>query len=298
MIMEGLKQVVTRNASRSLLLGKKFSPEILTVAGIAGVVAAGVMAARATLKLEAVITEHKHQVEDVKEITFGTDSTGRELTKVYVRTTGHIVKLYGPSVTLGAAGIFSILSGHNIMRKRNAALVVAYKGLESAFNRYRQTIVDEYGEDRERELFYRGAVKEIDVIHEDGRIEKSVSVDASGISPYARIYDESTSKEWQRETDYNLAKIRAEQNYLNDRLMARGYVFLNEAYRRLGLEESEAGQIVGWKWDSDGDNHIDFGLFKGTDVNEVYDVVALSNAHNAYLLDFNVDGPILSALKK
>lgn len=296
MIGESLKLVATQTLGRSTLLAKKFSPEILTIAGIAGVVAAGVLAARATLKLEDVVTEHKHQVDDVKELTAGTPDTGRELSKVYVRTTGRIVKLYGPSVTLGAASIAAILGGHNILRKRNAALVVAYKGLESAFNRYRSVIRDEFGEDRERELYYRGASREIEIRHEDGTIEKTTTVDPNGLSPYARIYDEVTSTEWQPETSYNIAKLRAEQNYLNDRLIARGYVFLNEAYRRLGLKETKEGQIVGWIYNGEGDNYIDFGLFKGTDVDEVYDVVELSMAHNGYLLDFNVDGPILDLI--
>lgn len=289
-----IKELVQSGLGKAVLSSKRFAPEILTVTGIVGVVAAGVLAARSTLKVESVIEGHKRRVEVVKELSEaeGVDP-GRELTKVYVLTGSQFIKLYGPSITLGAASIAAILGGHNILRKRNAALVVAYKGLESAFNRYRNTIRDEFGEERERELYYRGSRQEIEITHEDGTVEKQTVVNPSGISPYAKVYDEVTSTEWEREASYNIAKLRAEQNYLNERLLAKGHVFLNEVYDRLGLERTAIGQIVGWTRDGNGDGYIDFGLFKGTDVNEVYDVVELSMAHNGYLLDFNVDGPII-----
>jgi hypothetical protein len=296
-----IKELVTNGLGKAVLTGKRLSPEILTVAGIVGVVAAGVLAARSTLKVEAVVEEHKRHVEDVRELSeaAGVDP-GRELTKVYVHTSGQFVKLYGPSVTLGAASIAAILGGHNILRKRNAALVVAYKGLESAFNRYRGTIRDEFGEEKERELYYRGATREIEITHEDGTVERTTTVDPTGLSPYARLFSEETTKEWDAEVDYNIAKLTAEQNWLNERLLARGHVFLNEVYDRLGLERSAEGQVVGWTKDGKGDGYIDFGLFKsntdGKSVTDVYEVVALSNAHNAYLLDFNVDGPIINKI--
>lgn len=289
-----IKELVQSGLGKAVLSSKRFAPEILTVTGIVGVVAAGVLAARSTLKVESVIEGHKRRVEVVKELSEaeGVDP-GRELTKVYVRTGGQFIKLYGPSISLGAASIAAILGGHNILRKRNAALVVAYKGLESAFNRYRNTIRDEFGEERERELYYRGSRQEIEITHEDGTIEKQTVVNPSGISPYAKVYDEVTSTEWEREASYNIAKLRAEQNYLNERLLAKGHVFLNEVYDRLGLERTAMGQIVGWTRDGNGDGYIDFGLFKGTDVDELYEVVDLSLSANGYLLDFNVDGPII-----
>jgi hypothetical protein len=75
-------------------------------------------------------------------------------------------------------------------------------------------------------------------------------------------------------------------------------VFLNQAYDLLGYEPTAAGQVVGWRKnpeEGEGDNYISFGVwhegvFKGTQW--------LNGDTDSILLDFNVDGPILGALKK
>ena len=84
--------------------------------------------------------------------------------------------------------------------------------------------------------------------------------------------------------------IRAQQNYLNDLLIARGHVFLNEAYTALGFEHSSAGAVVGWVIDHDGDNFIDFGLFKPG--NERF----VNGTERNIILDFNVDGVIFDKI--
>ena len=68
---------------------KRFSPEILMVAGVAGVVTAGVLACKATLKLESVVEKAEADIEDVKhrrtEEEFATETEfNKALTKVYV----------------------------------------------------------------------------------------------------------------------------------------------------------------------------------------------------------------------
>ena len=57
--------------------------------------------------------------------------------------------------------------------------------------------------------------------------------------------------------------LRAQQNYWNQMLVARGHVFLNEVYDALGIERTQAGSIVGWVISENGDNFIDFRIFDG-----------------------------------
>ena len=57
---------------------------------------------------------------------------------------------------------------------------------------------------------------------------------------------------------------------------------------RLGLPRTKAGLIVGWVLNGEGDGYVDFG---------VVDCETLENVNyndNAYDLNFNVDGDILS----
>ena len=54
------------------------------------------------------------------------------------------------------------------------------------------------------------------------------------------------------------------QNYANDRLRLKGFLFLNEVYQMIGFEESKAGQIVGWVYDKNNpemQDIVDFGIF-------------------------------------
>ena len=54
----------------------------------------------------------------------------------------------------------------------------------------------------------------------------------------------------------------------------------------LGLERIQAGQVVGWVLDENGDNFIDFGMF------EAHNSRFLNGWERSIILDFNVDGVI------
>ncbi|QED11583.1 hypothetical protein PP914_gp093 [Arthrobacter phage Qui] len=97
---------------------------------------------------------------------------------------------------------------------------------------------------------------------------------------YARVFDE-TNRNWERKPEYNLLFLRSMENWTNDLLHARGYVFLNDVYDRLGFDRTPAGQIVGWFMNSEGTTRVDFGIQDRQ--NEVGPKV---------LLEFNVDGII------
>jgi hypothetical protein len=62
---------------------------------------------------------------------------------------------------------------------------------------------------------------------------------------YSRVFD-IRSKNWSINPEHNKIFIQIQQQYLNDRLKARGYIFLNEVYEALGMERSAQGQLVGW----------------------------------------------------
>ena len=84
----------------------------------------------------------------------------------------------------------------------------------------------------------------------------------------------------------------AAEFYANDLLKARGRLFLNEVYRMLGIDETKAGQVVGWVYNPDnptGDNFVDFGIYNM----QRERVRAFVNGYEPnILLDFNVDGVI------
>lgn len=292
---------------------KKYSPEILVVAGVVGTVASAVMACKATLKVNDILKETKESIDSIHECAADTslvesgryspEDVKKDLAIVYAQTGLKFVKLYGPSVILGALSITSILASNNILRKRNIALGAAYATLDQSFKDYRKRVVDRFGEAVDRELKYNIKAQKIEEMETDPetgkqkKVKKTIEVsDGQFVSPYARFFDES-SRYFEKNPELNLMFLRAEQNFANDRLKARGYVFLNEIYERLGIPTTKAGQVVGWIYDpknGKGDNYIDFGIY---DMNreKVRDFV--NGYERVILLDFNVDGDILNEIE-
>lgn len=292
---------------------KKYSPEILVVAGVVGTVASAVMACQATLKVNEVLEKSKKQIDSIHECAadaslvesgeYSPEDAKKDLATVYAQTGLQFAKLYGPAVILGALSITSILASNNILRKRNIALGAAYATLDQSFKDYRKRVVDRFGEAVDRELKYNikaQKVEEMETDPETGKqkkVKKAIEVsDGQFVSPYARFFDES-SRYFEKNPELNLMFLRAEQNFANDRLKARGYVFLNEIYERLGIPTTKAGQVVGWIYDpknGKGDNYIDFGIY---DMNreKVRDFV--NGYERVILLDFNVDGDILNEIE-
>ena len=58
---------ITRIVGKALLKVQKHSPEILMVAGAVGAVASGVMACKATLKVNEILDETKDTVDKIHE---------------------------------------------------------------------------------------------------------------------------------------------------------------------------------------------------------------------------------------
>lgn len=284
---------------------KKHSPEILLVTGIVGTVASAVIACKATTKLSGILEETKDTISKIHECeadeetypTYTEEDAKNDVRIVYTQTAVKIARLYLPAVSLGTMSIVIILSSHNILRKRNVALAAAYATIDKSFKDYRERVVERFGKEVDKELKYNIKSKQIEetVVDENGNektITKTINaVGIDGYSDYARFFDEA-SPYWEKNAEYNLTFLRAQQAYANDLLRANGRLFLNDVYKMLGIPETKAGQVVGWVYDTKnpvGDNFVDFGIYD-------YTKEATRDFVNGYerviLLDFNVDGNI------
>lgn len=302
-------QGVTRSVKKFGLKMKKSSPEIFVIAGVVGVVVSAVMACRATMKIDSVLKEaeeNKEKIQNYVESEGFTDAYSqedyqRDLAMVKIQTGVSMAKLYAPSILLGAVSIASILSGHNILKKRNAAIGAAYAAVEKGFKDYRSRVIERFGEQVDKELKYNIQSKKFEetITDENGK-EKKVKTtveiaDPDVYSEYARFFD-SGCKGWEKDSEYNLMFLRSCQQYANDKLKADGYLFLNDVYDMLGIPRSKAGQIVGWVYDPKnpvGDNYVDFGIY---DINREKNRDFVNGYERTILLDFNVDGNILDLI--
>lgn len=283
---------------------KKYSPEILVVAGVIGTVTSAVMACKATTKIEKILDEHKEKLDSIhtyaeqglvdENLEYTQEDAKKDTTIVYVQTAFNVAKLYAPAVSLGVLSLSSILASNGILKKRNAALSAAYVAVEKGFKEYRSRVVERFGEEVDQQLRCNIKAQELEetVVNEKGKektVKKSVEVaDPNAESDYIKYFTR-TNPYWEKDSDYVEMFLRAQQNYANDKLRAVGHVTLNEVYDMLGFKHTKAGMVVGWFYDLDhpsGDNYIEFNTRKV--------VLPTENGkyEEAYAIDFNVDGSI------
>ena len=294
---------ITFVAHKAFFKVKKHSPEILITAGVIGTVASAVMACKATTKLSDILEDSKEQINQVHnfleddripESKYSKEDGNKDLAIIYAQTGIKLVKLYAPAVALGALSITGIVASNSILRKRNIALAAAYTTVDKTFKRYRNNVIDRFGEKIDKELRYGIKAREIEeiVVDDDGN-EKTVKKTVEAADPvsmysdYAKIYDAGCNG-WTKDAEFNLMFLRHTQAQANDILKRRGYLFLNEVYDMLGFQRTKAGQVMGWIYDEEnpvGDNFVDFGIYN-TDIEKARDFV--NGIERVIILDFNV----------
>lgn len=302
------------NTAMMKLTLAKNAPHIAVVAGVGTLVVSTVLCCRATLRVEELLQETKENLTMIKEgrmdpelIEKGYDDKAfySDMAKAYVKSAAGFVKLYGPPIALGLAGLAAIMWSHQTMARRNAALMGAYTILQDRFSKYRdnveRTLGNLGGGIEERDILdgvdsVKRTVKEKD---DEGNVQKREEVnrilhtndDLDGyLSDYAWLFNPDTSRMSMNNYTDDLYFLQLAQSEMNDRLMIKGHVFLNEVYDRLGFDHTPEGAVVGWVYDETCPNKIDFGVFDGMTccMRRIQDGLS----YGGIALDFNVDGII------
>lgn len=289
----------SRVVGRIGLATKYYSPQILLGVGIVGVTTAAVLACKATLELELLVEHTKLQKKGLEKKTheltadeYSSTDHKRDLTKIYLNAGKELGKLYGIPLSVGLVSLGCIIGGQGILQQRNVAVIAAYKGLEASFNKYRDRVIDAYGEEKDRD-FNEGFSTET-VKDDEGKNHKIKVLDHHDASTHVRVFD-ATNRNWDKSPDYNLNFLQVQETMANQRLARKGHLFLNDVLDDLGFNRTRAGAVTGWVYEGgNGDGHVDFGIqdlqghhsrIMGTDEDADY-----------VLLDFNHDGIILDFL--
>ena len=296
---------VSKITGRAGLKIKEKSPEILLVTGVVGFVATTVLACKATLGVEEILDEHKEMMEKIHEgealesEKYPESEANKDKYIAFCKTGWKFVRLYSPAVAVGAISLTCILVSNNIRKKRYAAVVAAYTTVSTAFDKYRERVREDGGDELDRKYMFgtHTEQEEYTEVDEKGRKHKKkrdveVLDDTNGPSGYARVFD-SHNPNWSDNPSFNMSFLRAQQSLLNNKLQTAGHVFLNEVYEELGYEHTQEGAVVGWILDSKHDDYIDFGLF---DLHKEPVRRFVNGETNIILLDFNVDGVIFDKI--
>lgn len=293
-------KTLRKSFKKAQLTVRKHSPEILMVAGVIGTVAGAVMACKETLELEDVLDECKQEKMELEEQyamceEYSEDALKKDQVKLTIKQAAKIVKLYAPSVIMEVTSIGVIFASNDIMRKRNASMAAAYATLNSMYKRYRQNVIESYGEEVDKDMRFGVKHEKVTEIDEDGNKVKIdariVDLDntALAISDYSRFFQSGCRGFDASSGRYNLLYLKGIQAMFNNKLIADGYVMLNDVYRELGFDTIPEGWSIGWVYDESnpiGDNYIDFGLYEARNKNQR----AVNDWEPVILMDFNVDG--------
>ena len=300
---------MVRAFNRTGLKLKKHSPEILMTVGAIGVVASGVMACKATLKVQDVVDDAKQKIDMIHEVSndpemsdkYSAEDGKKDLAIVYTQTAVKFIKLYGPSVAIGVASLGCMIGSNRILNKRNVALAAAYTAVDKSFKEYRSRVIDRFGKQLDKELKYGIKAQEIEEVSVDEKSKEIVKkntvevMDPNCYSQYSIVFDDGNAG-WDPDPELTKYFLIQQQNWANERLKARGHLFLNEVYDMLGVKRTKAGAQVGWIYDeknNTGDNYVDFGIF---DINKPKACDFVNGLEKVIILDFNVDGVILDLI--
>lgn len=300
---------MTRTLNRTGLKLRKHSPEILLAAGVVGVVTSGVMACKATLKVEEIIDDAKNKIDMIHTVSadpdmnekYSEEDSKKDLAIVYTQTAVKLVKLYGPSVALGVVSLGCMIGSNRILNKRNVALAAAYTAVDKSFKEYRGRVIERFGKQLDKELKYGIKAQEVEEVSIDEKGKETTQkttlevMDPNAYSPYSIVFDDGNTG-WDPDPELTKYFLIQQQNWANDRLKAKGHLFLNEVYDMLGAKRTKAGAQVGWVYDEKnptGDNYVDFGIF------DIYNPKSrdfVNGYEKVIVLDFNVDGVILDLI--
>lgn len=236
----------------------KYSPQILTGIGVAGMITTVVLAVKATPKALELIEDKKEELDAGKLTVVDTVKTAW--------------KPYVPAVVTGVLSTVCIIGGNAVGTRRTAALAAAYKISETALHEYKDAVVETIGEEKSKEVKEKVAQNKLD---KNPVVEKQIIVTNKGTF---LCYDSLSGRYFQSDIE----TIRKAQNDINDYLFSEDYASLNMFYDFLGLEHTRLGAELGWKIDS-GTLQIEFDSTLASDKSQ-----GIAPGTPCLVLDYNV----------
>ena len=217
-------QVLENDLTRIVRGAQKHAPEILTALGITGFVTTVVLAVDATPKaLKAIEEEHPEGATKVEAVKSA-------------------AKYYIPAGLTGIASTACIIGANRVSARRNAALTAAYTLATEFAKDYKDAVIEQIGEEKEKDVEKRVAEKRMERNPiKDNVIIQTPERGAKFYDPYNDRYFES-----------NVHKLNGALNQLNNMLMNELWANMSDFFYAAGLPETRSSDLLGWKYDEDG----------------------------------------------
>lgn len=233
------------------------APAILTGIGIGAVLIGTVEACKASTTLSEIVEEHKEAMEEVNEKAEAVEeegedfNKGKEKLKVFVKTGKKIVKKYALPATAIAIGVACLVGGNVMLNTRNIALASAANSISSAYEDYRNRVIETFGEEADSKL--RRGVKEVttEEVGANGRkkkVKKEVSDPTAKGKGYGRYFTPSNPY-WIDDRDQLEFMFNQEQSRANNLFQINRKYTLDKLWERLGFVDGDNcpdSMVMGW----------------------------------------------------
>ena len=206
----------------------KHSSDILLATGIASGLMSTILAVKATPKALMLIEEKK--IQKRKETNCKTNLSKPEIIKA-------AWKPYVPAIISGVAGVSCILGARYITTKQTAAVATAFKLTETAFNEYKDAVVEEIGSKKEEHVRERIARKHV----EENPISEKNNIISTGKGK-TLFFDE----EFNNYFESDMQAVKKAVNDLNFQILNEDYASVNDLYYLLGIPPMKSGDSLGW----------------------------------------------------
>lgn len=213
-------------------------PAIMVGLGIAGFVFTAVATGDAAIKADKII---KDEIEVDYWTTHENESERWGYDISFKRKVELTWKLFVPPVLSGILSAGLIIGGNSIHVRRSAAMAAAYEIAKTSYDDYREAVIGEIGEKKEKAVHDRIAKKKI----ESNPVSKAGSVVVTD-DGNTLCYDALAGRYFRSD----IGHVQKAVNLVNHEMLSgAGYVSLNDFYDELNLDHSAMGDELGWNTD-------------------------------------------------
>ena len=206
-------------------------PEIMVVSGVVMVLVGTVWMIVSTRKVDDVMAESKEKMERLEEKKSTESGKNqqeiekefrKEVMKVRSETVWAFIKLYGIPALIFILGIFDLIGGHWVLKKRYILTATSLKGAQEFIQFVKQNVIEDAGEEK-WEQYSKGVVgkktMEMETTEPDGtKIKKTaeVAVCKPHDNPWRIPFSEELFKSWKSDTDTNFFFLQGCEKYWDE----------------------------------------------------------------------------------
>lgn len=210
---------------------KDNTTHILTGIGVSGVIGTVVLAVKVTPQVWNDIRAHEEYQARLEELP-----DEETYTASFKEQFAIAWRPYLPAAILGTCTIAAIVASHSIGQKRQSAAIAAIAMVQRTYQEYKEGVLEEVGPKKEEEIRAKVSQKSLERRLAEGK--ETILLEHED----QLCYDRFSGRTFYSTRE----KIRKAENDIMAGINNFEYASLNDFYRRLGLEDTEAGEVLGF----------------------------------------------------